>query len=119
MKWHFNNDRAIYLQIMEQITLSIVSGQMKPGEKILSVRELAQEAGVNPNTMQKALSELEHTGLVYSSRTYGRFITGDSEKIAQEKEKAATKQTKEFISQMKLLGFGMTETEQIMRKIGW
>jgi len=119
MKWHFDNDRAIYLQIMEQITLSIVSGELKPGAKLLSVRELAQEAGVNPNTMQKALAELENTGLVYSSRTYGRFITADSEKIAQEKEKTALYQADAFINQMKSLGLTMQETQLILEKIGW
>ena len=77
MAWALNNDRPIYLQLMERIQTDIVSGKYKPGEKLPSVRELALDAAVNPNTMQKALSELERIGLVYSQRTSGRFITED------------------------------------------
>ena len=75
MAWALINDRPIYLQLMERIQTDIVSGKYKPGEKLPSVRELALDAAVNPNTMQKALSELERIGLVYSQRTSGRFIT--------------------------------------------
>lgn len=77
MSWNLSSERPIYAQIMERITLDIVSGIYLPGARLPSVRDLAQDAGVNPNTMQKALSELERTGLVISQRTSGRFITED------------------------------------------
>ena len=66
MPWELDNDRPIYLQLMERIQQDIVSGIYKPGDRLPSVRDLAVEAAVNPNTMQKALSELERSGLVYS-----------------------------------------------------
>ena len=69
MPWELDNDRPIYLQLMERIQQDIVSGIYKPGDRLPSVRDLAVEAAVNPNTMQKALSELERSGLVYSQRT--------------------------------------------------
>ena len=78
MPWELDNDRPIYLQLMERIQQDIVSGIYKPGDRLPSVRDLAVEAAVNPNTMQKALSELERSGLVYSQRTSGRFITEDT-----------------------------------------
>ena len=74
MKWEFNDDTPIYLQIMEHFKTEIASGGLKAGDKIPPVRELALEAGVNPNTMQKALSELEREGLLESQRTSGRFV---------------------------------------------
>ena len=74
MPWELDNDRPIYLQLMERIQQDIVSGIYKPGDRLPSVRDLAVEAAVNPNTMQKALSELERSGLVYSQRTSGRFF---------------------------------------------
>ena len=77
MPWNLDSDRPIYLQLMERIQHDIISGTYKPGDKLPSVRELAMEASVNPNTMQKALSELERIGLVHSRRTSGRFITED------------------------------------------
>ena len=81
MPWNLDNDRPIYLQLMERIQHDIISGVYQPGDKLPSVRDLAVEAAVNPNTMQKALSELERCGLVYSQRTSGRFITDDTAMI--------------------------------------
>ena len=77
MAWTLDSDRPIFLQIVERIQTDIVSGRYQPGDKLPSVRDLAAEASVNPNTMQKAFAELERTGLVYSRRTSGRFITED------------------------------------------
>ena len=77
MAWNLNSERPIYSQIMERITFDIISGIYPPGSQLPSVRALAQDAGVNPNTMQKAMAELERTGLIYSQRTSGRFITED------------------------------------------
>ena len=74
MAWKFENDTPIYLQIMDKIKRDIAGGVLSPGSKIPSVRELAIEAGVNPNTMQKALQTLENEGILYSQRTSGRFV---------------------------------------------
>ena len=77
MKWQFSNDAPIYTQLIEQIQVGIVAGAFPPGERLPSVRDLATEAGVTPNTMQRALAELERDGLVFSHRTAGRFVTED------------------------------------------
>ena len=110
MPWNLNSDRPIFLQIIEKIQLDIVSGVYQSGDKLPSVRELAQEASVNPNTMQKALSELERTGLVYSQRTSGRFITEDNAMIQQLKADLAEEIIREFLDHMKKLGFRREET---------
>ena len=77
MEWNFRNGIPIYTQIIDEMTMRIASGAYKPGDKVPAVRELAMDAGVNPNTMQRALAELERRGLVYSERTSGRFITNE------------------------------------------
>ena len=104
MKWNLDNNMPIYLQLMEQIQRDIISGRYGPGDKLPSVRELAVEAAVNPNTMQKALSELERGNLVYSQRTSGRFITEDKELIKELKREQAGKYLAEFFANMRSLG---------------
>ena len=89
MAWNLDSDRPIYAQILERIQRQIVSGEYAPGTKIPSVRELAAQAGVNPNTMQKALSELERSGLVVTMRTSGRVVTEDMEMIKQIRKQLA------------------------------
>lgn len=111
MAWNLNSDRPIYAQILEIIQLRIIAGIYKPGEKIPSVRELAAEAGVNPNTMQKALSELERSGLVTAMRTSGRVVTEDKAMIAETRNQLAHEKISEFIGKMKELGF---EKEEIV-----
>ena len=86
MAWALDSGRPIYAQIIERVQLDIITGHYKPGEKLPSVRELASEAAVNPNTMQKALSELEQSGLLYTQRTSGRFITEDTDLIHRMKK---------------------------------
>ena len=81
MQWQFSNDAPIYTQLIQQVKVGIVTGAFPPGERLPSVRDLATEAGVNPNTMQRALAELERDGLVYSQRTAGRFVTEDNTMI--------------------------------------
>jgi GntR family transcriptional regulator len=105
MSWVLDSGRSIYLQIVERIELEIVSGKYKPGDKVPSVRELAVEAGVNPNTMQKAMVELERYGLVHSERTSGRFITEDENMITEIRKDLAKKQILEFMERMKKMGF--------------
>lgn len=104
MTWNLDNNMPIYLQLMERIQRDIISGRYGPGDKLPSVRELAVEAAVNPNTMQKALSELERGGLVYSQRTSGRFITEDEELIKELKKEQAGKYLTEFFENMRSLG---------------
>ncbi len=103
MPWNLNSDRPIFIQIIERIQTDIISGVYKPGDKLPSVRELAQEASVNPNTMQKALSELERTGLVYSQRTSGRFITEDTAMIENLKSELAKEIIEQFLDRIKNL----------------
>ncbi len=109
MSWDLNSDRPIYSQIIEVIQLRIISGCYQPGGKIPSVRELAAEAGVNPSTMQKALSELERTRLVMAQRTSGRVVTEDMEMIEQTRNKLAREQIRVFLDKMKELGFQKDE----------
>ena len=115
MPWNLDSDRPIFLQIIEKIRLDIVSGCYQPGDKLPSVRELAAEASVNPNTMQKALSELERTGLVYSQRTSGRYITEDTNMIKQLKSELAKEIIEEFLTQMSHLGISTEEAITLMR----
>ncbi|MDD3218922.1 MAG: GntR family transcriptional regulator [Lachnospiraceae bacterium] len=117
MAWNLDSQRPIYAQIIERVQYDIVSGHYNPGDKLPSVRELACEASVNPNTMQKALSELEQSGLVYSQRTTGRFITKDTSCIRKIREELAKQQVLEMIRRMKQLGFTKEETLTLMDKI--
>ena len=109
MHWQISSAAPIYAQLIEQITVNIVSGGVPPGGRIPSVRELAAEAGVNPNTMQRALAELEREGLVHSLRTAGRFVTEDEAVIHQAKRTLAQKHICRFLSAMADLGYGQQE----------
>ncbi len=117
MAWALDSGRPIYAQIIERVQLDIITGHYKPGEKLPSVRELASEAAVNPNTMQKALSELEQSGLLYTQRTSGRFITEDTDLIHRMKNSLATMQVREFIRKMRQLGLGDEEILQLIHTI--
>ena len=108
--WDLDNDRPIYLQLMERIQHDIISGVYRPGDKLPSVRDLALDAAVNPNTMQKALSELERSGLVYSQRTSGRFITDDESLLLRMKKDLAEDHIRQFLDKMNNLGFNSEET---------
>ena len=117
MAWRKESGRPIYAQIIERVQLDIITGHYKPGEKLPSVRDLASEAAVNPNTMQKALSELEQSGLLYTQRTSGRFITEDTELIQRMKTTLATMQVREFIHKMRQIGLDDTEILQLIQTI--
>lgn len=117
MAWALDSGRPIYAQIIERVQLDIITGHYKPGEKLPSVRDLASEAAVNPNTMQKALSELEQSGLLYTQRTSGRFITEDTELIQRMKTTLATMQVREFIHKMRQIGLDDTEILQLIQTI--
>jgi len=116
MEWYIDSDRPIYKQLVEQIELRIISGIYAPGDKINSVREMAMEAGVNPNTMQKALAELERMGLVFAQRTSGRFITEDNKMIEEAKNTLAIKEIDNFFEKMKQLGFEKEEIISLIEK---
>lgn len=116
MKWNFDNERPIYVQLVEHLKLFIVSGTYKPGEKIPSVRDLALDSKVNPNTMQKALTELEALGLIYTERTNGKFVTQDVNQITSAKEKLAREKADEYLSQMTSIGFTKEESVSYLKK---
>ncbi len=109
MKWRFDNNMPIYSQIIEQIKLFISSGDIGAGERLPSVRELATEAGVNPNTMQRALSELEKTELIFSDKTRGRFVTENEELIQNARKELAQKSITVFFEDMQSLGYNREE----------
>ena len=105
MDWSFNNDMPIYTQLVDKIKLSIVSGQLPPGAKLSTVRDLAAEAKVNPNTMQRAFQELERAGLVFSQRSSGRYVTEDVEIIMEAKKAMARQYVQSFMKSMEQLGY--------------
>lgn len=105
MNWELTSDRPIYTQLLEELKRRIVSGYYQPGEKLLPVRELAQEAKVNPNTMQKALAELERQDLVFAVRTTGRYITEDTSLIENTKEEFVAFHVRTYYNEMKALGY--------------
>ena len=114
MDWELTSDRPIYTQLLEELKRRIVSGYYEPGEKLLPVRELAQEAKVNPNTMQKALSELERQELVFAVRTTGRYITENASLIENAKEEFAAFHVKTYYNEMKALGYQREEMIQLV-----
>jgi len=116
MENHFTNDRPIYLQLMDHFKTQIISGELPEGSRLDSVRDLAIKTRVNPNTMQKALSELERIGLVRTERTLGRFITDDKEKIINMRNEVAESEIKLFLDRMKSLGFEKEEVIKILEK---
>lgn len=116
MPWNLDADRPIFLQILERIRMDIISGKYTPGEKLPSVRELAAQAAVNPNTMQRTFAELERTGLVYSKRTSGRFITEDQEMIDTIRADLAKEKILQFLESMHQLGYEKEQTLSLMRQ---
>lgn len=116
MAWELSSDRPIFLQIIERIQMDIISGTYQPGDKLPSVRDLANEAAVNPNTMQRAFAELERTGLVYSQRTSGRYITEDVNMINELKSSIAKEKITEFLEAMQKLGFQNEEIISLMNQ---
>ena len=116
MAWELDSDRPIFIQIVERIQMEIISGKYSPGDKLPSVRDLAAVAAVNPNTMQKALAELERMGLVYSQRTSGRFVTDDEGRIQEMKRETARETIQTFLQQMKNMGFEKEEIIDLIRE---
>lgn len=118
VNFNFDNDRPIYIQLVEQLKLFIISGSFAPGEKIPSVRDLASESKVNPNTMQKALVELENQGLVYTERTNGKFVTTNEKLIQKEKKTFAKEKADLYLKGMNTLGFSKEEAIKHLQEYG-
>lgn len=117
MQFEFNNNIPIYIQLVEQLKISIISSKLKPGERLPSVRDLALQTKVNPNTMQKALAELEELNLIYTERTNGKFITNDHQLITKYKKEYAKELSQQYFSSMKNIGFTKEETINYLNKI--
>ena len=109
MSWNLSKERPIYIQLVEQIKLQILSGHYRPGERFPSVRELATEAAVNPNTMQKALAALEQEGLLIGSRTNGRTVTSDASLIGSMRDELADGIVENCYQALAKLGFSKEE----------
>ena len=118
MEYIFENERPIYVQLVEKIRIEIVSGKLKLGQRIPSVRELAINARVNPNTMQKALVELENEGLIYTERTNGKFVTNDEKLIENLKKELAEEKVNNFIEDMKNIGITYDEALKYLQELG-
>ena len=111
----FDTSRPIYAQIVERLKAKILAGVYPPGGHLDSVRDLAAAAGVNPNTMQRALAELERTGLVYTQRTAGRFVTEDAAVVDIAKQELAHQQIGAFLHRMERMGYDREQTAQLVR----
>ena len=118
MNYKFDNERPIYIQLVELIKLDIISGKIKSGSKLSSVRDFAQDIKVNPNTMQKALMELEREGLIYTERTNGKYVSSDISLINKYKEEYAASLTEEYINKMINLGYNKEEVNKYIMKKG-
>lgn len=104
MEYYFDNERPIYLQLVEMLKVEIVSGRLKSGEKLPSVRDFAAEAKVNPNTMQRALAELEREGLIFTERTNGKYVTRNESLIASQRRTLAASIAEDFLRRMEQIG---------------
>ena len=118
MGWTFQTDLPIYTQLVDAIKFSIVSGQLLPGARMSTVRDLALEAGVNPNTMQRALQQLEREGLVFSQRSSGRFVTEDVSVIDRARSALAAEYVRRYRDSMASLGFSGDEMRALLAGSG-
>ena len=116
MAWNLDADRPIYAQLVERIQMQIVSGHYLPGGRLPSVRDLAEVAAVNPNTMQKAFAELERSGLIVTQRTNGRTVTEDGDLIKSIRLSMAKEQVKVFFTKMKELGYTEQEAVELLKQ---
>ena len=116
MPWKFNGSEPIYLQIADELIMRMISGQYALGSKLPSVRELAVEAGVNPNTMQKALGYLEMKQLVHSERTSGRFVTEDQKMLDSLRQEMCARYISTCVRQLKRIGISDGKLEEALKK---
>ena len=117
MKWQIDNNRPVYIQLVEQLKVKIISGEIELDSKLDSVRSLAADAMVNPNTMQKALAELEREGFVYSKRTSGRFVTDNKELIEKERKNLVKDNVKKTLDTLINLGYTNKEILSLVEEI--
>lgn len=116
MNWNITAGRPVYVQLIEQLELAIVTGEYPPGGRIPAVRELAAEAGVNPNTMQRALQDLESRGLLQSQRTSGRIVSANQDTLHTLRVQRAEIYIADFLRQMYKLGYTQEETLDLLQK---
>lgn len=117
MPWDISSERSVYLQLVDIIKQKIMSGEYKPGQRMESVRELAAEAAVNPNTMQRALVELERQGLIYTNRTSGRFVSEDASLIDGVRLSGVEQKAKEFYREMVQNGLSAEAVWELLEKV--
>lgn len=117
MEWKIDNNKPVYIQLVEQLKVKIISGEIELDSKLDSVRSLAAEAMVNPNTMQKALAELEREGFVYSKRTSGRFVTDNKELIENERKNLVKDNVKKTLDTLINLGYTNDEILSLVEEI--
>ena len=115
MDWNFESDRPIYIQLVEKMKIAIISGKYKPGDRLPSVRDFAIEIKANPNTVQRAYSELEEDGLVITQRTNGKFVTEDINLIKKMREEIAKQNLEKFVDNMTQLGFTEDEIREYLK----
>ena len=113
-----DNYIPIYIQLVEQIKIDIISSKLIPGERLMSVREYALDMKVNPNTMQKALVELEEIGLIFTERTNGKFVTNDQKLINKYKKIYAEEISLKYFMNMESIGFNKEEVISYLEKLG-
>ena len=118
MNFEFNNNIPIYVQLVEQLKIDIISGKIEAGERLPSVRDLALKTKVNPNTMQKALAELEELKLIFTERTNGKFLTQDKKLIDKFKTEYANELSSKYFSMMANIGFSKEQTLNYLKQFG-
>ncbi len=117
MEFAFDNNIPIYIQLLEYMKIYLISGVFKCGEKIPSVRDLSSTFKVNPNTMQKALGELESMKLIYTERTNGKYVTNDKELINKLKDEYAMELAKSYFQGMKRIGLGKADSIKYLERV--
>lgn len=117
MELIFDNNIPIYIQLLEYMKIYLISGVFKSGEKLPSVREFATTFKVNPNTMQKALAELENMNLIYTERTNGKYVTKDKKAIEKLKDEYATSLAKSYFLGMKKIGLGKADSIKYLEEV--
>ena len=116
MEWQIAAGRPVYIQLVEQLERAVVTGVYPPGERVPAVRDLAAQAQVNPNTMQRALAEMESRGLLVTQRTTGRTVTSDTALIAKTRQALAASLAQDFRAQAKALGLTREEILALLQQ---
>ena len=118
MEFTFDNERPIYIQLVEQFKIYIISGKISPGERLPSIRDMAINLKINPNTLQRGLMELENEGFIYTERTNGKYVTNDIKLINTYKKDYAKEKVIKYFDDMKELGFNKEEALSYIKEIG-